>query len=215
MWWGLVLIVLLAGCAGEGVETVEESDVWIEGVSSLNDSERGFLLEVCASDPLFQGAFIPFSVSVGSRSVIVDDAPYERVSDACIEVSYEIERAMHEELVSFARITFELDPDERIEQDRSTAVYEYRPERVCLDSDGDNPFLSGFVSARVGSETIFILDSCTNSTATEYVCDGSGRVGIILYECRDGCVGGSCRCLNSETCLVDSSAVVIEESPAS
>lgn len=209
MWWGLVLVLLLAGCAGEVIETVEESDVWIEHVGASNESERGFLLEVCSSDPLFQGAFIPFSVSVGSRSMIVDTAVYEQVSDECIEVTYEIERGFQEELLSFGQITFEIDPEERIEQDRSTARVSYRPERVCIDSDGDNPFLSGFVSARVGSETIFVLDSCTNDTATEYVCDGSGRVEIILYECRDGCVGGSCRCLNSETCLVDGSAVRI------
>ena len=212
MWRGLVLVVLLVGCAGESVEVLEESDLWIEQVGSVNGSERGFLIEVCSSDPLYQGAFIPFSVEVGSRSMIVDDAPYERVSEECIEVTYEIERGFHEELVSYARIAFEIDPEERIEHDRSTARFSYRPERVCLDSDGDNPFLSGFVSARVGSETIFVLDSCTNDTATEYVCDGSGRVGIVLYECRDGCVGGSCRCLNSETCLVDGSAVVIDES---
>ena len=210
MWWVFVLVLLLAGCAGEVVETVEESDVWIESVVSRNDSERGFLLEVCSSDPLFQGAFIPFAVESGPRSVIVDVAPYDRVSEECIEVRYDIERALQENLLSFGEVAFEIDPEERIEQDRSTARVSYRPERVCMDADGDNPFLSAFVSARADDERIFLLDSCTNDTATEYVCDGSGRVGIVLYECRDGCVGGSCRCLNSQTCLTDGSAVRIE-----
>jgi hypothetical protein len=208
MWW-VILVLLLSGCASQVVEVSEDTGVWIESVSSRNDSERGFLLEVCSSDPLFQGAFIPFSVEVGSRSTIVDDAPYEQVSESCIVVRYDIERGVQEDLLSFGEISFEIDPEERIEQDRSDVRFTYRPEHVCIDSDDDNPFLSGFVSARADGETLFILDSCTNDTATEYVCDGNGRVEILLYECRDGCAGGSCRCLNSETCLADGSALRI------
>ena len=203
MWRGLILVAfILAGCAGEVAEPIEERGVWIEAVESRNDSEFGYLLEVCSDNPLFQGAFVPFSVKVGDRSQLVERADHERISDECIEVRYDLERGFQEQLLSLRTLSFELDLE-------NATRFGYAPEYVCLDSDGDNPFLSGFVSARAGSESFFLLDSCANETATEYVCEGDGRVGIILYECRDGCTGGSCRCLNSGTCLVDGSAVRI------
>ena len=208
MWWGILFALLLVGCASEVTESGPEQGFWIENVTVGVDSNT-FLLTVCTDDPLFQGAFLPFSVEVGTRSSVIDDAPYERIDDACIEVRYVLERGAQEDLLSFGVIAFEIDPEARIMEDRASARIAYAPERVCIDSDGDNPFLSGFVSARLDGEVLFFLDSCSNATATEYVCEPSGHVGVVLYGCRDGCTGGSCTCRNSATCEFDGSATRI------
>lgn len=204
-----LLIAVLAGCAAPSEVVDERPDVWVSFIEDT-DEEFSFMIVSCADTRIFQGAFIPFEFSVGDRSRIIDEYGFEPYNDSCISIEYVIESEYHETLLSEGSFSVVLDPRDTInESDERNNRFVYEPSSICIDADGDNPFLSSFVTARIDGESLFLLDRCANETATEFVCDGTGRIEPLLYNCTDGCVSGACRCLNSGTCLTDGSATRI------
>lgn len=211
MRWALAAVVLLlVGCTAPASQDVGNPDVWIDEVSKVNGSEFTYRIVECSDSRLFGGAFIPFEMSIAGREVQVDDLDFESVNGTCVVFEYTIPSEFHEDLLGAGSFSVSIDPSDTInESDERNNVVEYVPESVCIDADGDNPFLSSFVTAKVGTDSIYVLDSCSNATAIEYLCDGNGFVEPMRYNCTDGCVSGSCRCLNSGTCLIDGSATRI------
>lgn len=203
----LLLAVLLAACKQPKPEAPRLPDVWLASISGNNATQFNYSIVECLNAALYQGVFIPFRVSVDHRNVTVGSAPFAPINDSCVNVSYTLDESLREDLLGKGFFTVTLDPSGSInESNRANDVMNFTPGRVCLDADGDNPFLSAFVTASVKGESVLMLDRCENSTATEFTCTGSGAIQPIRYNCTYGCVAGSCRCPNSETCLVDGSA---------
>lgn len=203
----LLLAFLLAACSQPAPVESQRPDIWLASISGRNSTQFNYSIVECSDAPLYQGVFVPFEVSVDHRNVTVSSAPFVPINDSCVNVTYVLSRALREDLLGKGTFTVTLDPAHSInESDRANDVMNFTPSRVCIDGDGDNPFLSSFVTASIKGESVLMLDRCENSTATEFTCTGSGGIQPVTYRCKYGCVGGSCRCPNSATCLVDGSA---------
>ena len=206
-WVVALLLIMLAACAQQTSE--ERPDLRLANVSESDGFS--YVLEVCSDSELFSGSFVPFEATVGGRSDFVSSGDFMPVSEECVEIDYELDQDLREPLLARGEIVFMIDPRDTLnESDETNNRFVYEPERVCIDADGDNPFLSAYVTATLDGEALYVLDSCANATAIEYACAPDSSVDVIRYNCTDGCAAGSCRCLNSATCFSDGSAVPIE-----